>query len=136
LKPEKCALFQKSITFLGHVVSDKGIHTDPKKIEVVQEWPVPKSVRDVRSLLGSASYYRRFVAGFASIAAPLHSMLGKGKKFVWDPEVQQSFDRLKLALTSSPMPTDDGEFVLNTDASDYAIGHVLIQQHCIVYKCH
>jgi len=112
----------KSITFLGHVVSDRGIQTDPKKIEAVQEWPVPRSVRDVRSVLGLASYYRRFVPDFASIASPLHAMLGKGKKFVWGSEEQESFDRLKSALTSSPaMPTDDGEFVLDTDASDTAI---------------
>jgi len=121
----------KSITFLGHVVSDKGIHTDPKKIEVVQEWTVPRSVRGVRSFLGLASYYRCFVPGFASIAAPLHSTLGKGKTFVWDPEAQKSFDRLKLALPSSPvlaMPKDDGEFALDTDASDFAIGAVLSQK--------
>ena len=98
LRPEKCALFQKSITFLGHVVSDKGIQTDRKKTEAVQEWPVPRSVRDVRSFLGLASYYRRFVLDFALIAGPLHTMLSKGKKFAWGSEQQESFDRLKLAL--------------------------------------
>ena len=69
--------------------------------------------------------------GFASIASPLNAMLGKGKKFVWSAEVQKSFDELKLALTSSPvlaMPNDDGEFVLDTDASDFAIGAVLSQK--------
>ena len=131
LKPDKCAFFQKSISFLGHVVSEKGIQTDPKKIVAVQEWPIPKSVRDVRASLGLASYYRRFVPGFASIAGPLHSLLVKGKKFVWNAETQESFNRLKLALISSPMlamPIDDGEFVLDTDASDFAIGAVLSQK--------
>jgi len=70
LRPEKCALFQKSTTFLGHIVSDRGIQTDPKKIEAVQEWHVARSVRNVRSFFGLASYYRRFVPGFASIAGP------------------------------------------------------------------
>jgi len=131
LKPEKCALFQKSIAFLGHVVSEKGIQTDPRKIDAVKDWPVPKSVRDVRAFLGLAGYYRRFVPSFASIASPLNAMLGKGKKFAWSTEAQKSFDELKLALTSSPvlaMPNDDGEFVLDTDASDFAIGAVLSQK--------
>ena len=68
LKPEKCALFQKSVSFLGHVVSDDGIATDPKKIKAVVEWPVPKTIREVRAFLGLAGYYRRFVLHFASIA--------------------------------------------------------------------
>jgi len=100
LKPQKCALFQKSITFLGHVVSECGIETDPGKTEVIREWPVPKTIRDVRAFLGLGGYYRRFVPNFACIAGPLHSMVAKGKIFLWTPEAQQSFDRLKLALTS------------------------------------
>lgn len=131
LKPEKCALFQRSISFLGHVVSERGIQTDSKKIQVVQEWPIPRSIRDVRAFLGLASYYRRFVPNFASIAGPLHAMFGKGKRFVWSVEAQQSFEQLKSALTSPPvlaMPTDDGEFVVDTDASDSAIGAVLSQK--------
>jgi len=72
LKPQKCALFQKSISFLGHVVTEEGIGTDPTKTEVVKRWPVPRSVREVLSFLGLASYYRRFVPNFASIAGPLH----------------------------------------------------------------
>jgi len=130
LKPQKCALFQKSITFLGHVVPECGIETDPVKSEVVKEWPVPKTIRDVRAFLGIAVYYRRFVPNLACIAGPLHSMVGKGKRFSWTPEAQQSFDQLKLALTSPPvlaMPTDEGEFVLDTDASEFAIGAVLCQ---------
>jgi len=105
--------------------------TDPKKIEAVQEWPVPRSVRDVCSFLGLASYYRRCVLDFALIAGPLHTMLSKGKKFAWGSEQQESFDRLKLALISPPvlaMPTDHGEFILDTDASDTAIGAVLSQK--------
>ena len=130
LKPEKCALFQKSVSFLGHVVSECGIATDPKKIKAVVEWPVPKTVREVRAFLGLAGYYRRFVTHFASIADPLNAMMGKGKKFIWTVETQKSFDRLKSALTSPPvlaMPLDLGDFILDCDAADQNIGAVLSQ---------
>ena len=131
LKPQKCLLFQRSVVFLGHVISKDGIATDPDKTRAVAEWPVPPSLRDVRAFLRLAGYYRRFVEGFAAIAGPLHSMLGKGGKFKWTPEAQESFLRLKSALTNSPiltMPQDEGEFTLDTDASDTAIGAVLSQK--------
>jgi len=131
LKPEKCLLLQKSVSFLGHVVSGQGIATDPSKIKLVAEWPTPRSLGDVRAFLGLAGYYRRFVTGFASIAGPLHAMMGKGKKFLLTPEAQQSFDRLTVKLTSQPilaMPQDEGEMILDTDASDTAIGAVLSQK--------
>ena len=116
--------------FLSHVVSGCGIETDLVKTEVVKEWPVPKTIRDVRAFFGLAGYHRRFVPNFACIAGPLHAMVGKGKRLSWTPKAQQSFDRLKLALTSPSvlaMPTDEGEFVLDTDASEFAIGAVLSQ---------
>jgi len=131
LKPEKCLLPQKSVSFLGHVVSGQGIATDPSKIKLVAEWPTPRSLRDVHAFLGLAGYYRRFVAGFASIAGPLHAMMGKGKKFLWTPEAQQSFYCLNVALTSQPilaMPQDEGEMILDTDASDTVIEAVLSQK--------
>ena len=130
LKPEKCALFQKSVSFLGHVVSEYGIATDPKKIEAIQEWPVPSSIREVRAFVGLAGYYRRFVPQFAAIARPLHALVGKGGKFTWSEEAQKSFDQLKSMLTSPPilaMPTDSGEFILDTDAANETIGAVLSQ---------
>jgi len=131
LKPEKCALFQKSVSFLGHVISEHGIETDPCKTQLVSEWPVPSSVKHLRSFLGLASYYRRFVQGFATIAAPLNSLMKKNEVFEWTREAQESFERLKDALTSPPilaMPTDGDDFVLDTDASDFAIGAVLSQK--------
>ena len=130
LKPEKCSLMQKSVSFLGHVVSGEGIATDPKKIETVTEWPVPASVKDVRSFLGLTGYYRRFVKGYASIAAPLHALTKKGQVFEWNEETQKAFETLREALTTPPilsMPVDTGEFVLDTDASDQTIGAVLSQ---------
>jgi len=132
LKPEKCLLLQKSVSFLGHVVSVQGIATtDPSKIKLVAEWPTPRSLRDVRAFLGLAGYYQRLVAGFASIAGPLHAMMGKGEEFLLTPEAQQSFNRLKVALTSQlilAMLQDEGEMILDTDASDTAIGAVLSQK--------
>ena len=130
LKPEKCALFQKSVSFLGHVVSEDRIATDPRKVKVVQEWPVPKSSREVRAFVGLAGYYKRFVPEFAGIARPLHALVGKGGSFVWSEEAQKSFDQLKSALTSPPilaMPMDSGEFILDTDAANGTIGAVLSQ---------
>ena len=133
LKPEKCALFQKSVSFLGHVVSEHGIATDLKKIKVVQEWLEPRSTREVRAFIGLAGYYRRFVPQFAAIARPLHALVGKRGSFAWSEEAQKSFDQLKSALTSPPilaMPMDSGEFILDTDAANETIGAVLsrIQQ--------
>ena len=132
LKPEKCCLFQKSVQFLGHVVSEDGIGTDSKKTRAVAEWPEPVCVKDVRSFLGLASYYRRFVQNYATIAAPITKLMRKNQPFQWTQEAQTAFDALKGALTSAPilaMPTDNDDFVLDTDASDLAIGAVLSQRH-------
>jgi transposase InsO family protein len=131
LKPEKCAFFRKSVAFLGHVISDQGIETDPAKVAAVAEWPIPTSVGEVRAFVGLASYYRRFVKGFANIASPLHALMRKNTRFHWSEDAQWSFDRLKSLLTSPPilaMPNDSGEFVLDTDACDNAIGAVLSQR--------
>jgi len=130
LKPSKCNLLQKTINFLGHVVSENGVATDPSKIQAVQEWPVPTSVTEVRSFIGLCSYYRRFVRDFAKIAEPLHRLTGKRAKFEWDDTCQLAFEELKYRLTSSPilaMPQDEGQYRLDTDASNDAIGAVLSQ---------
>ena len=130
LKPEKCSLFQRSVSFLGHVLSGEGIATDPEKIKTVTEWPVPTSVKEVRSFLGLAGYYRRFVKGYASVAAPLPALTKKDQPFVWTEETQRAFEMLRDALTLPPilaMPNDTGDFVLDTDASDQTIGAVLSQ---------
>ena len=129
-KPSKCSLFQKHVSYLGHVVSEDGIKCDPKKVESVKNWPTPKNVSEVRSFLGTASYYRRFIKNFSSIAYPLSQLTQKNKPFTWSQTHHEAFDKLKTHLTTSPIltyPSRDGTFILDTDASSYGIGAVLSQ---------
>ena len=141
LSPKKCLLFQVEVPFLGHVVGRDGVRTDPQKITAVQEWPVPKNVAEVRSFLGLCTYYRRFVQGFAQVAAPLHRLTKKGVHFNWDDQCQGAFDSLKRALTEAPVlpyPDPTRPYLLDTDASDEGIGTVLSQvkegkEHVVAY---
>lgn len=133
LKPSKCHFFKKQVEFLGHVVSQEGVQTDPKKIKDVKEWPIPRRVKDVRSFLGLTGYYRRFIKDYGSIAKPLHELTEKTTPFVWSKERQQAFHQLKSALTSAPIlgypSAEEGdEFILDTDASNCHIGAVLSQR--------
>ena len=130
LKPSKCEFFKSEVSFLGHVVTPEGIRTDPRKIEVVQEWAVPRNVTDVRSFLGFCSYYRRFIRNFADIAGPLHRLLEAERVFEWDSECQNAFETLKLRLVGDTVmsyPNNTDIFILDTDASDRAIGSTLAQ---------
>lgn len=95
MNPKKCKLLQKQVSFLGHVVNENGISTDPEKIEAVQNWPVPNSIKDIRSFLGLCSYYRKFVHKFADIAKPLHKLTESNQEFLWDRDCQEAFDKLK-----------------------------------------
>lgn len=141
LKPSKCFLFQKSVKFLGHVVSEEGIQTDPDKTTAVQNWPRPRNAKEIKSFLGLCSYYRKFVRNFADIARPLHKISLKNPKFTWTEECQQSFVALKAALTSPPIliyPQPGKQFILDTDASNHSVGAILSQQidereHVIAY---
>ncbi|XP_038066604.1 uncharacterized protein LOC119736660 [Patiria miniata] len=131
LQPKKCHVLQRQVSYLGHIVSNEGVKTDPEKVQKVQNWPVPSNLHEVRSFLGLASYYRRFVPSFAELARPLHRLTEKGNAFVWSNECQVAFDALKLRLISSPVlaySSATGEFILDTDASDYGIGAVLSQR--------
>ena len=130
LKPSKCSFFQKSASFLGHVVSEEGVGTDPEKIRAVRDWPTPMNSREVRSFLGLASYYRKFVKGFSEVARPLHKLCEKKTRFVWTADCKKSFDLLKQALISTPVlayPVLGSQFILDTDSSDVACGAVLSQ---------
>ena len=130
LKPKKCDLFKQSVTYLGHVVSAEGVHTDPKKIEAVKEWPPPTTVTQVRSFVGLASYYRRFIKDFSRIARPLFRLMEKGVKFDWTAASSEAFHILKEHLITAPVlayPQVEGQYILDTDASGFALGVVLSQ---------
>ena len=118
-----------SVPFLGHIVSSQGILVDPKKVEVVQDWPVPKSVTEVRSFLGLAGYYWRFVQDFSRIAGPLTKLTRKFEPFVWTADCVVEFSELKKRLTSAPVltiPDQEGGFSILSDASWKGLGCVLI----------
>ena len=130
LKPSKCSLFQRQVEFLGHVVSEKGIAMQKEKIEAIETWPSPTNLTELRAFMGTCGYYRRFVKDFSSIAAPLFRLMKKGVKWEWTAECETVFVRLKVKLTSEPilaLPTNEGTFVLDTDASDFGLGAVLSQ---------
>ena len=130
LKPKKCALFSKSVLYLGHIISEDGIATDPAKTKVISEWPRPCDATEVRSFLGLCGYYRRFIKGFSNIARPLHKLTENDKEFVWTNDCENSFQDLKSRLCNSPilaMPDFTKEFTLDCDASGTAIGAVLSQ---------
>ena len=130
LKPKKCKLFQRKVTFLGHVVSEQGIGPDPGNVDKVLNYPVPKSAQQVKSFFGLASYYRRFVKDFADVANPLVELTRKERSFVWSAECDIAFGKLRDALVRPPIlayPTLRRAFQLYTDASNVAVGAVLPQ---------
>jgi len=130
LKATKCHLFQPKVTFLGPVISEAGIECDPEKTASISSWPRPQTLTDVRTFCGLASYYRAFVPGFAKIAQPLHSLTRKNAAFLWTDACEQAFQELKARLTAPPVlvaPNDEGQYVLDTDASDFALGAILQQ---------
>ena len=123
MSPKKCDFFKDQVVFLGHVVSQEGISESPDKVSAIKEWPV-------RSFLGTCSYYRRFIKWFTDIARPLHKLTEKTEKFNWTPQCDEAFQKLKAALTSAPIlryPDLSLPFVLDTDASAFAMGGVLSQ---------
>ena len=130
LKPGKCDFAQLEVTYLGHVVSATGIQTDPRKSQAVHEFPTPSNVKEVRSFVGLASYYRKFIPNFSRVAGPLHALTKKGIAFVWTPECHSAFQQLKQLLTTAPLlvyPQFDRPFMLETDASGSGLGAVLAQ---------
>ncbi len=141
LKPRKCQLFKREVEFLGHVITQEGVKTDPKKIEVVRDWPKPENIHALRSFLGFCSYYRRFIPNFSEMAKPLHCLSEKGQKFIWSEKCNLAFGILKQKLVEAPVlahPDFTEPFIIDTDASDLAIGAVLSQniggqEHVIAY---
>lgn len=132
LNREKCHFCRAELKFLGYVVTRSGIAVDPGKVEAIVNLPQPKTVREVRRVIGMIAWYRRFVDGFSDILAPLTGLLHKNKKFIWDTSCEDSFRKIKDALISAPIlacPNFDYPFYVQTDASAYALGCVLTQQY-------
>ena len=133
VKMSKCAFMQREVSFLGHRIGADGLRVSPDKISAVQQWPQPRNVTEVRSFLGLANFYRRFVEGYSCIARPLTELTRESTvAWKWGAEQQQAFEALKAALCSPPVllvPDQSKPFVLNCDACKYAIGATLQQDH-------
>src|SRR5580698_2282554 len=117
---------------LGHIISAKGIEVDSAKIEIIAKLPSPKCVKDVRSFLGHAGFYRRFIKDFSAISRPMCHLLSKDAPFIWTEACENAFGKLKASLTTPPIvraPDWAMPFELMCDANDYAIGAVLGQRH-------
>lgn len=127
----KSKFCMRQLNYLGYIVNEAGINTNPEKVSAIVNYPVPKNVKDVRRLLGMATWYSRFVHNFASITSPITNLLKKTKtKFVWTDEADSAFNMLKTTLISAPVlatPDFSKPFIMHCDASDFGVGAVLIQ---------
>jgi hypothetical protein len=136
-KLNKCEFWLKEVSFLGHIISEGGIFVDPSKVKDVLSWNTPQSVSDIRSFLGLAGYYKRFIEGFSKISKPVTKLLEKGKTFEWTPKHETNFQELKKRLTTTPvltMPYMEKPFSIYCDASGQDLGCVLMQDnHVVVY---
>lgn len=130
LHPEKCKFLKTQVVYLGHLITKEGIQPDPGKINCVENFPVPKNTKDIKSFLGLVGYYRKFIEGFAEIAKPLTKLLRKKSYFNWTEDCEQSFKKLKEILINPPLlqyPNFEETFNITTDASSFALGAILSQ---------
>ena len=134
-KFSKCEFWLTSVAFLGHIIGADGIRVDTQKIEAVKTWPTPTTPTEVRSFLGLAGYYRRFIEKFASISAPLTRLTQKAAKFQWTDACERSFQLLKDKLTTAPvltLPEGPDGYVIYCDASGVGLGCVLMQHGKVI----
>ena len=138
VKKEKCEFAQTEIKFLGHLISKSEIRMDGAKVASIRDWRAPTKVTELRSFLGLANYYRRFILGYSKIASALTDLLKKERKWEWDAECQAAFQMLKDVITSEPvlrLPDMELPFEVHTDASDRALGGVLVQEgHPVAFE--
>ena len=131
LQPDKCEFLRHEVIYLGHIIDEHGVKPDPKNIEAVENFPRPKTPKNIKQFLGLIGYYRRFIPEFSRKSKPLTNLLKKTTKFIWDKEEEEAFQILKKALISKPIlqyPDFSQPFKVTTDASGYAIGGVLSQE--------
>jgi transposase InsO family protein len=129
-KLSKCEFARPQVEYLGHIISGSGLQVDPNKVAAVEKWATPKTIRDIQSFLGFANYYRRFIPGFAEKASALTALTKKGATWEWTTKCEDSFRSIKQSLLSAPLlrhPDPKKEYSMATDASDYAVGAVLMQ---------
>jgi len=131
-KESKCEFFRDHVEFLGHRVDREGMHMMEDKVRAIRDWPTPTAVEDIRSFLGMVGYYRKFIQGFSSLAAPLTELLKKGVRFLWTDELEKSFRALIHATTTAPtliLPDPTKPYIITADACGYGIGACLMQDH-------
>lgn len=129
---KKSLFCRNELKYLGYVVDKHGLHTDPSKINCILNYPTPTSPKEIKRFLGMCSWYRRFINNFSNISRPLNKLTSKKIKFEWSQEAEESFNQLKTALVSAPIlkcPDFTLPFTIHTDASAYAIGSMLTQNH-------
>lgn len=138
---EKSYFCREELKYLGYVVNREGLHVDPDKVRAIIDLPTPKFVSDVKSVIGTASWYQKFVPNFSSIIAPLTPLLRKNARFIWNKECAKFFEQIKDCLIKTPaLSNPDYTFpsVVQTDASSFGIGAVLSQPHPdgekVIYK--
>ena len=134
-KLSKCEFWLKEVIFLGHVISAEGISVDPRKVEALMKWERPTNVTEIRSFLGLAGYYRRFMKGFSTIAIPMTRLTWKETRWEWTQECEESFQELKRRLTTAPilaLPSGTERLVVYSDASKKGLGCVLMQHGKVI----
>src|SRR5438105_5497430 len=134
-KLSKCQFWLKEVSFLGHILSAKGVTVDPSKVQEVLDWKSPTSVTEIRSFLGLAGYYRRFIQDFSKIAKPMTKLPQKEAKFIWTSDCEAAFQKLKTLLTTAPVLTQPDitkSFDVYCDASGTGLGCVLMQEGKVI----
>ena len=130
-RPDKCHFSSDTIEYLGFVLSKDGLKMDPSKVQTIQDWPEPRKVKDIQSFLGFANFYRRFISDYSDIVVPLTRLTRKGIPWNFSDAARTAFETLKSAFTSAPILTHwipDKPLIVETDASDYALGAILSMQ--------
>jgi hypothetical protein len=134
-KLSKCEFWISEVLFLGHIINREGLAIDPKKVTAILDWKAPKDVQGIKSFIGMAGYYQRFIEGFSKIARPMTALLAKKVEFKWTPACQKSFETLKEKLTTTPvlmLPDVHKPFLVYCDASYTGLGCVLMQEGRVV----
>jgi hypothetical protein len=134
-KLSKCVFWISEVLFLGHIINRDGLAMDPKKVAAILDWKTPKDVRGIKSFIGMAGYYRRFIEGFSKIARPMTALLAKKVELKWTPACQKSFETLKEKLTTTPvliLPDVHKPFSVYCDASYIGLGCLLMQEGKVV----